>query len=287
MNAAEHLSNYFSTSLPQISKFMINAGIAALVFFIGCKVINSLTKFFTGRLQKRGADIGTTAYLASFVRVIGKILLAVVLLGQLGVKDATIVAALGSVGVGLGLALQGGMANFAGGLIILLLKPFAVGDYIIEVSEKNEGTVKKIDMFYTTLRTVDNRKIVIPNKQLTDASVINVTATGKRMLAVNIGISYTDDIDKARNILEEICKNDPKVIQDRNINIHVDELADSSVKLGVQVWTDTDNYFPLKWSLNESIKKAFDQAGISIPYSQMDVHLFENGKRSAVKGYEE
>lgn len=276
MLSADRIKEYLATGIPELTKFLISAGIAALTFFIGCKIINALARFFIERIKKSGADTETLMFISSITRVVLKVFLAIVLLGQLGVKDAMIIAALGSVGVGLGLALQGGMANFAGGLLIIILKPFTVGDYIIEVSEKNEGTVKKIDMFYTTLVTVDNRKIVIPNKQLTDASIINVTSTGKRMLILSVGISYDADLAKVRTLLNEICMNEPRILKDSGISVCVEELAASSVNLGIRVWTSSDSYMQVKWDLNEAIKKEFDANGILIAYNQMDIHLFQN-----------
>ena len=195
------------------------------------------------------------------------------LLGQLGVKDATIVAALGSVGVGIGLALQGGAANFAGGVLILFLKPFKVGDFIVEVNENNQGTVVAIGMFYTVLAGKGDRKIVIPNSKLTDASVINLTASGFWLCDITVGISYSDDIDKARRIMISQAENDYRVLKDKEIMVLLAELGESAVKLELRCWTSIDDHWQTLWDLTENIKKAFDENDITIAFNQLDVHI--------------
>ena len=192
---------------------------------------------------------------------------------QLGLKEASVAAVIASMGVGLSLALQGGMANLAGGMLILILKPFSLGDYIIESVGKYEGTVKKIDMFYTTVSTVDNRLVIIPNGQLTNNSIINVTAQDKRQLEIKVGISYDDDIRRAKSIIEELLKKQEYIMSDQDMSIFVDELGESSVVIGLRAWVPTDKYWKTKWEMNEKIKLAFDEAGITIPYNQLEVHV--------------
>jgi small conductance mechanosensitive channel len=177
------------------------------------------------------------------------------------------------VGVGIGLALQGGAANFAGGILILFLKPFRVGDFILEVNENNQGTVKAIGMFYTTLIGKGDRKIIIPNAKLTDASVINMTASGYWLCDIAIGISYDDDIDKARGIMLREAEKYPRVLKDKEIRVLLAELAESSVKLELRCWTEIDDHWDALWDLTENIKKAFDAEDITIAFNQLDVHL--------------
>lgn len=268
------IGNYISEDLlTNIGKTIIRIGIALVVYFAVSKIINKVSRIIVGRLLKKNIDNTVVVFLGSTIRVALKVLLAVALLSSLGVTNATILAAFGSVTVGIGLALQGGMANFAGGVLIAFLKPFEIGDYIIEVGEKNEGTVKKIDMFYTTIQTADDHIITVPNQMLTNSSVINVTKAGSRRLTITVGISYEDDIDKAKEILRNLISSDERILKDRPADIFVDELAESSVNLGIHVFTKTEDFFHVKWDLNEKIKKAFDANGISIPYPQQDVHV--------------
>ena len=192
---------------------------------------------------------------------------------RFGIKESSVAALLASGGVAVGLALQGGLSNFAGGVIILALKPFQVGDYIIENTSKQEGTVTKIEMFYTTLSTVDNKRIVIPNGTLTEASVVNVTAQEKRKLEFKIGISYQSDLKKAKGILERLLHEDPCIMSDQEMIVFVDELGESSVIIGFRAWVKTEEYWNTKWRLNEKVKLAFDEEDIEIPYNKLDVRV--------------
>lgn len=264
---------YISGLLPKAVSFILELLLSLLVFWIATKVIKWVCKIFDKFLKARNVDPSAIRFLVSLVKAVLYFFAVVTLAMQLGLKEASVVAALGSVGVGLGLALQGGMANLAGGVLILLLKPFELGDYIIEGSHNLEGTVKKIDMFYTTLSTLDNRSIVIPNGQLTNDCVVNVTAQSKRQLDFKVMISYDDDLKKAKDILESMIIADERVIKEDGHRVFVDSLADHGVILGCRAWTPTDKYWDVKWELNEKIKMAFDEAGIHIPYNQLDVHV--------------
>ena len=273
VNYYEEMTSYLEKTVPVLAGFVIKVLFCILVYWIGAKIIDTITGRSTKRMLDHGSDPSMTVYLRSFLRIACKILLVIALLGQLGVKDATIVAALGSVGVGIGLALQGGAANFAGGVLILFLKPFKVGDFIVEVNENNMGTVSAIGMFYTTLIGKGDRKIVIPNSKLTDASVINMTASGFWLCDITIGISYDDDIDKARRIMLSEAEKDPRVMKDKEMMVLLAELADSSVKMELRCWTSIDDHWQTLWDLTENIKKAFDANGITIAFNQLDVHL--------------
>ena len=273
VNYYEEMTSYLEKTVPVLAGFVIKVLFCIFVYWIGAKVIDTITGRSTKRMLDHGSDPSMTVYLRSFLRIACKILLVIALLGQLGVKDATIVAALGSVGVGIGLALQGGAANFAGGVLILFLKPFKVGDFIVEINENNMGTVSAIGMFYTTLVGKGDRKIVIPNSKLTDASVINMTASGFWLCDITIGISYDDDIDKARRIMLSEAERDPRVMKDKEMMVLLAELADSSVKMELRCWTSIDDHWQTLWDLTENIKKAFDANGITIAFNQLDVHL--------------
>ena len=196
-----------------------------------------------------------------------------------GVKESSVAALLGTAGVTIGLALQGGLENLSGGVMLLLFKPFQVGDYIIQdQAGGTEGTVYKVEMFYTTLITIDNKHVIIPNGKLSNSTIINVTAQNLRNLEIKVEISYDSDIKKAKKLLQHILQEDPGTKSDKDMLVFVDELADSAVVMGLRVWVPTDKYWKIKWRLNEKIKESFDANGISIPYPQMDVHVVETNK---------
>ena len=168
--------------------------------------------------------------------------------------------------------------------MILLLKPFKVGDYIIFPGEGQEGPVKKIEMYYTTINSIDNRTIMIPNANLTNHTIINVTAMDRRKLEIKVGISYESDIRKAKDILRRLVEEEPH-FQSEEQQFFVDELGESAITVGLRAWVATENYWPVKWKMNERIKEEFDAAGISIPYNQLDVHICpEPANKKAGKG---
>lgn len=264
---------YFSEKIPELARFGIKLLIALLFYWVGTKVIKWICRIFKTFLERKDVDASAIRFLTNFVKAGMYFLLIVSVAMQLGLKEASVVAVIGSMGVGLSLAMQGGMANLAGGMLILVLKPFSLGDYIIESKDKNEGTVKKIDMFYTTISTVDNRMVVIPNAQLTNNSIVNVTAQSKRQLEIKVGISYDDDIRKAKEIIETLLRAQPYVMNDQDMSIFVDELGESSVVIGFRAWVPTDKYWKTKWEMNEKIKVAFDEARIKIPFRQLELHM--------------
>ena len=175
----------------------------------------------------------------------------------------------------IGLAVQGSLSNFAGGVLILLLKPFKVGDYIKEDGNGNEGTVSEIQLFYTKLRTFDNKTIILPNGTLANTSMTNVTEAKIRRLDISVGISYDSDIRKAREVLLDMLKQDEAPLKDQVMRVYVDALADSSVNLGIQCWVAQEEYWEAKWRLTENTKEVLDRAGIQIPFPQITVHRAE------------
>lgn len=267
------LQDYVLDKVPQVAQVGVRILLAFLAYWVGSKVIKWSCKIFKAFLERKNVDASAIRFLHSITKAVLYFLLVVTIAMQLGLKEASVAAVIGSIGVGLSLALQGGMANLAGGMLILILKPFSLGDYIIESVDKHEGTVKKIDMFYTTISTFDNRLVVIPNGQLTNNSIVNVTAQDKRLLDIKVGISYEDDIRKAKAIIEDLMKNQEHIMTDQDMNIYVAELGESSVLIGLRAWVPTDKYWVTRWELNEKIKLAFDEAGIKIPYNQLEVHV--------------
>ena len=265
--------NYWESKLPLIGNFAGRVLLAILVYIIASKLIHKLCKFIVMSMKKANADTGVTQFVSSFVKAALYGLLIITIATSFGVKESSIAALLASSGVAIGLALQGGLSNLAGGVIILILRPFSIGDYIIECTDKQEGTVVKIDLFYTTLSTVDNRRITIPNGNLTSASIVNVTARDQRKLEIKVEIAYSADLKKEKGILERLLHEDENILSDQEMQVFVDELGSSGIMLGLRAWVSTDQYWPTKWRLNEEIKLAFDAENIEIPFPQMDVHI--------------
>jgi small conductance mechanosensitive channel len=225
-------------------------------------------------LEKGNVDRGVIQFTASLLKGVLYTLLLFNISVSLGVQASSIAALLGTAGVTVGLALQGGLANIAGGVILLLFKPFQVGDYIVCNTENGtEGTVTKIDICYTTLLSIDNKNILVPNGTLSNTTITNVTARDQRRLDVKVGISYDSDLRKAKAILERLLLEDEDTQSDAEMVVFVDSLGESSVILGFRVWVPTERYWSTKWRMNEKIKETFDAEGIRIPYPQIDVHL--------------
>lgn len=247
--------------------------LAAIFLLIGIQVIKIIRKILKKSLQHANADKGVIQFLDSFVKASLYIILVFTIANSFGLDATSVVAVLGSAGVAIGLAVQGSLSNFAGGVIILLVKPFRVGDYIIEDNKKNEGTVSEIQIFYTKLTTPDEKVIVLPNGTLANTSITNVTATYKRRLDIKVGISYGADLLKAKKILNEIIQNDTAVLKDQEMVAVVEELADSAVILSAKVWVKNEDYLSTKWRMNETVKLKLDENGIEIPFNQLDVHI--------------
>lgn len=262
--------------LQKLPETILHLGIrvllALVVFLIGAQLIKLVCKILKKSMVRGNADLGAIQFLGSFVKIALYVILIFFIASGFGLDAASVVALLGSAGVAIGLAIQGSLSNFAGGVLILLLKPFKVGDYII-TGNGNEGTVIEIQIFYTKLTTGDNRLVVIPNGDLSNSSMINVSAMPKRRLDISVGISYQADIRKAREVLMPVLETDTMVLQDQEKRIFVDSLGESAVILGIRCYVTPENFWETKWRLNENIKYALDEAGISIPYNQLDVHL--------------
>lgn len=259
--------------LPAVSDFAVRVIIALVIYMIGKKVIKWLRKLLKRALERSGADEGVCQFLDSAAKILLYFVLVMAVVNQLGVETTSLVAVLGSAGLAVGLALQGSLSNFAGGVLILLFKPFKVGDYIIEDTHKNEGTVTEIQIFYTKLRTTDNRIVVIPNGTLANSSLTDVTQQDKRRVDLYVGISYNADIRKAKNVLRAIIEEESAKLDGEEVAVFVDALEDSSVRLGMRFWVPTPDYWNAKWRVTEEIKVRFDENRIEIPYNQLTVSL--------------
>ncbi len=267
------LENYLKGLIPGFISFALNVIAAVLVYLIGVRVIRWMRRLMGKSLRRHNVDEGVCQFLDAIVKVGGYFLLILMILGLFGVTTASVVAVLGSAGLTLGFALQGSLSNFAGGVLILLLKPFGIGDYIIEEGGKKEGTVQEISIFYTTLLTADHRMVVIPNGMLANNSITNLTKSGIRRLDVKVGITYDADMKKAKQVLLQVAKNCERRLMSEEPVVLVDELADSSVNLIVRLWTDPDNYWDARSEVTEQVKLSLDEAGIEIAFPQLDVHV--------------
>ena len=249
--------------------------VTIILLLLGRYLINALRKVVKAALTKAGVDRGVIQFIDSFIGIALWLVVIATIAVNYGIDAASVVALLGSAGIAVGLSLQGALSNLAGGILILLIKPFKVGDYIIEHTSEKEGTVTEINIFYTHLITIDNRLVVVPNGRLADASLTNLTRFEFRKLDQRVAISYDSDIKKAKDILRSLLEENENVLEDHPIDVFVDQLGESAIILGYRAFVKTGNFHPARWELNESIKRAFDEAGIVIPYNQLDVHLME------------
>lgn len=243
------------------------------VFFVGSKLIKLVRKILKRALSKADAEVGLIQFLDSFAKMSLYILLVFTIATTFGVDAASVVALIGSAGVAIGLALQGSLSNFAGGVLILLLKPFVVGDYIKEDSAGNEGTVSEIQLFYTKLKTGDNKIIVLPNGTLANTSLTNYSTCEFRRLDLVVGISYDADVKLAKSVLEQLIMKEQKSCKDKEMIVYVDSLAQSSVNIAIRCWVKNEDYWEVRRRLTEEMKYALEEAGIAIPFPQIDVHV--------------
>lgn len=264
---------YFTDRLPDLIGFGIQVVLAIIFFFIGTKVIKWIRGIVRKSIERSSADKGVEQFVDSMLKFSLYALLIFMIATKFGVESSSVAALIASAGVAIGLALQGSLANFAGGVLILLLKPFVVGDYIIEDSHGNEGTVKEIQIFYTKLSTVDNKTIVIPNGTLTNNSLTNVTAKDQRRLDLTVDISYEADLLKAKKLIEELLYQDEQILKDEEIVVYVDQLAESAVIIGSRAWVKTEEYWPTRWRLLEAIKLTLDEHGVEIAYPHLTVEM--------------
>jgi len=270
------LTQYVQDSIPGLITFGLKVLAALVALFFGRLVIRWIRKIVRRSFERSGADKGVEQFVDSLLKYGLYALLVFSLISSLGFDTTSVAAVLASGGVAIGLALQGSLSNFAGGVLILLLKPFVVGDYIIEDTNGKEGTVKEIQIFYTKLSTIDNKTIVIPNGMLTNNSITNATAKDERQLDLRVSISYDADIRQAKSVIENLLIKDECIIKNEQINVFVHELADNAVVLGIRAWVKNEEYWETRWRLLEEIKLLLDENGIEIPYPQMTVHMQKN-----------
>ncbi len=259
--------------IPMVMNFLVDVLVALVLLFVGKFIIKKLLKICDKFFTKANVEISIKRFLDSLIRVMLYIVLIIIICNQVGIDTASFIAVLGTLGLTVGLALQGSLSNFAGGVLIIMLKPFRVGDYIIDNGSGKEGVVDRIDLFYTKLITGDNKAIVIPNGALSNAAITNVTQYDKRRVDLAFGIGYADDIEKAKAILLDVASNDEEVLKDPAAVAIVTALDASQVSITVRAWCKTEDYWGVYFRVLEKGKKALDDNGIEIPFNQMQVHV--------------
>ena len=269
----------FQDVLERIYALVVQYGMkfvmAIVVLLVGLMVVKWITKGMVKMMKKGNVNESLIPFLKSMTNILLKVMLIISVMGMVGIQMTSFIAILGAAGLAVGLALQGTLQNFAGGVMILLFKPYEVGHFI--EAQGFMGTVKEIQIFTTVLSTPDNRKVIIPNSPLATGSITNFSAMPTRRIDFAFGIGYSDDIDKSKAILLKMAQKDDRVLKEDNPpEVMVEALADSSVNLKLRVWVKSEDYWSLFFDITENVKKQFDGAGISIPFPQQDVHLYNH-----------
>ncbi len=247
---------------------------ALLIILVGRVIAKSLRSLIGKLLRKREIDETLVAFVTQVSYVAMMIVIIIAALGQIGIQTTSIIAVLGAAGLAVGFAMQSSLSNLAAGILLLVLQPYKVGDFIEGAGIA--GTVEELGMFNTTLKTPDNRKIVVPNASMTTNNVINYSAKDIRRMDLVVGVSYGDDIDKVKRVLEEVLDSEERLLKDPPPKIGLIEMADSSINFVVRPWVPTAEYWNVIYDLQENIKKRLDAEGITIPFPQRDVHLYKN-----------
>ncbi len=251
--------------------FAKNLVIALVIFYVGRMVIGLVVRGLRKMMQRQEVDKTLETFVCNLVRMALLIVVIIAAIGALGIQTTSFIAIFGAAGLAVGLALQGSLSNFAAGVLIVLFRPYKVGDYIEGAGIG--GTVEQVQILTTLLKTPDNKAVIVPNSQIMDSVITNYSANDTRRVDMVIGVSYDDDLDKVRRIIQELVAADDRILPDPECTIAVSELADSSVNFVVRPWVKTQDYWGVKFDLTEAVKKRFDQDGISIPFPQQDVYL--------------
>ena len=245
--------------------------IACLILFIGFRCIRYIVRFSKTVFQKSKMDPALESFLLSTINIGLKVIIIFVAITEIGVATSSVIAILGSAGIAVGLSLQGSLANIAGGVILLFMKPFDIGDYILEHASGYEGFVESIGIMYTKLRTNDNRTIHIPNGKLSSDSIVNVSHKEFRQEDITVGIDYDENIQRVREVLLEMIDDEEALIRYQPIEVFVNNFKDSYIEIRIRFWVKTENYWKCRWRTLENIKDVFDKNGITIPFNQLNV----------------
>ena len=254
-----------------LSSFGISLFIALTILIIGRQVVKILIKVISTALERSNTEDTVRIFVTNLLNTLLMIVVFIAAINQLGIQTTSIIAVLGAAGLAIGLALQGSLSNFAAGILIVIYRPYKVGDYI--QADNHLGTVDDIQIFSTVLKTPDNKLVIVPNGSIMNGSIVNFSNQDKRRVDIIASCSYEDDIDKVKSVLADILSKDDRILNEPKPRIAVSELADSSVNFIVRPWVKNSDYIDVYYSLLEEIKKRFDQEGIAIPYPQTDVHI--------------
>ncbi len=257
--------------LPLLVQYGKHIVFALITLAIGWWLIGRIVSSLGHFMDKRHADPMVTGFLSSLLNALLRVLLLLSVAGMVGIETTSFIALIGAAGLAVGLALQGSLANFAGGVLILFLRPFRAGDYI--EAQGTAGTVESIMIFHTILRTADNKVIILPNGSLSNGTITNYSRKPTRRVDINVGIDYTDDIKKARSVLLGLAAADQRVLKDPAAVVYLTSLGDNSVNLSLRMWTNSADYWGVFFELQEQMKEAFDREGLSFPFPQRTVHI--------------
>ncbi|MEA1867487.1 MAG: mechanosensitive ion channel [Thermodesulfobacteriota bacterium] len=271
------LGKVLDTLTVWVTQYSVKLVAAILIFIIGRWISRRISKLLGRLLDKNNVDVTVVRFAENLIYYALIVVVLIAAVGQLGINTISFLTIVGAAGLAIGLALKDSLSNFAAGVILILFRPFRVGDFV--EAGGVTGTVQGITMFNTILNSPDNQKVIVPNGIITSNVITNVTANDTRRIDLVIGISYSDDIAKAKEIVSDLLQKEKRVLSDPAPVIAVSELADSSVNLVVRPWVKTGDYWTVRFDLTEEIKNSFDEAGISIPYPQQDVHLFNEQTR--------
>lgn len=274
MENLDSYKNYLQEGLDWVWNFLPNLITAVLILVVGLWVVRIINGFVRRFFERKDYDQALETFLQSFIKIGLKLLLFVLVITQLGVKSSSLVAMVGAAGLAIGLALQGSLANFAGGVLILLFKPFKVGDWIS--AQGIDGTVKEISIFTTKLNTFGNQVAIIPNGKLSNDNIVNYNEESTRRDKITVGIGYGSNIKKAKDILLEICAADSRILNDPAPEVYVGELGDSSVNLSLRFWAPNEDFWAAHFNVMETLKLRFDEEGIEIPFPQRDIHMISS-----------
>lgn len=247
--------------------------LAVVTLFVGFFIIRKIVSFVESIIKSKNADPSLSSFLGGLTSWTLKAMLLISVASMVGIATTSFVAILGAAGLAIGLALQGSLANFAGGVLILIFKPFRTGDYII--AQGHEGIVNRIDVFATFLTSLDNKRIILPNGPLAGGALVNLSSEEHRRVDLSVGISYGDNIKSAITALEKMCSEHSKVLKTPTPFVGVTDYGDSSINLTIRSWVENADYWDVFFDLNQSIKPALDAAGVSIPFPQRDLHIFK------------
>lgn len=265
------IEDYIENIIRWVTTKGIKLIIGIVILYIGWKLVNKLVKVMTKALEKRKVDVTLSSFLDTFVEIVLKIIVVVIFMGYVGIDTAGIAALVASAGVAIGLALQGSLSNFAGGVIILLIRPFNVGDYIEGAGES--GTIEKIGIFYTHMTTVDNKLVLIPNGSLANGIIVNYSAKDLRRVDLTFSVGYEQDIIKVKRVLSNIVNKHDLILKTPEPFIALSAHGDSAINFVVRVWVNNSDYWKVHFDLLEEVKVKFDEDNISIPYPQMDLNI--------------